>query len=106
MARVYATLRNSIEGMNGYVKDGARKAIDDPERRRIRGVAAQSLFVAFLLAAANLRKIEAFLLERAALEAGTLRHLPRRRRTQAIGAWRPKAPKVELNSGPDPPLTA
>lgn len=29
----YATLRNSIEGFNGYVKDGAREALDDPERR-------------------------------------------------------------------------
>jgi hypothetical protein len=34
---VYATLRNSVEGMNGFIKDGAREAVDDPERRRIRG---------------------------------------------------------------------
>ncbi len=39
----YATLRNSNEGMSGFIKDGAREAIDDPERRRIRGVAAQSV---------------------------------------------------------------
>jgi len=37
--KVYATLRNSVEGMNGFIKDGAREAIDDPERRRIRGAA-------------------------------------------------------------------
>jgi hypothetical protein len=35
---MYATLRNSNEGMNGFIKDGAREAVDDPERRRIRGV--------------------------------------------------------------------
>ena len=44
---MYATLRNSNEGMNGFIKDGAREAIDDPERRRIRGVAAQSVLVVF-----------------------------------------------------------
>ena len=27
----YATLRNSNEGMNGFIKDGAREAVDDPE---------------------------------------------------------------------------
>ena len=37
---VYSTLRNSIEGFNGYVKDGAHEALDDSERRRLRGVAA------------------------------------------------------------------
>ena len=54
----YATLRNSNEGMNGFIKDGAREAVDDPERRRIRGIAPQSVLVAFQLFAANLRKIE------------------------------------------------
>lgn len=37
---VYAILRTSIEGMNGYVKDGAHEAIDDVECCRIRGVVA------------------------------------------------------------------
>jgi hypothetical protein len=47
--------------MNGFIKDGAREAVGDPERRRIRGVAAQSVLVAFQLFAANMRKIEEFL---------------------------------------------
>jgi hypothetical protein len=102
----YATLRNSIEGFNGYVKDGARQALDDPERRRVRGVAAQSVFVALLLAAANLRKIAAFVREQAAIEAGTLRRLPRRRTTKAISDWLSEAPKVEPGSDPDPPMIA
>ncbi len=57
----YRTLRNSNEGMNGFFKDGSREAVDDPERRRIRGVAAQSILVAFQLFAANMRKIGDFL---------------------------------------------
>jgi hypothetical protein len=35
--------------MNGFTEDGAREAVDDPERRRIRGTAAQSVLVAFQL---------------------------------------------------------
>jgi hypothetical protein len=59
-ARTYATYRNTIEGWNGYVKDTAHEALAEPGRRRVRGVAAQSVFVAFLLMAANFRKIAAF----------------------------------------------
>ena len=103
---VYHTLRNSIEGMNGFAKDGAKEALGDPMRRRVRGVAAQSVFVAFQAAAANLRKIRRFVQEKEALERGTLRRLPRRRRTKPLHDWLPEAPAVEPTSEPDPPLTA
>jgi hypothetical protein len=86
----YDTLRNSVEGMNGYIKDGAHEAVDDPERRRIRGVAPQSVFAAFLLCAANLRKIETHLAEEEAEAAGSLRRLPTRRTTRSIEAFIPK----------------
>jgi hypothetical protein len=56
----YATLRNTIEGLNGYAKDPAHQALAQPARRRIRGIAAQSLFTALLLMAANIRKIRAW----------------------------------------------
>ena len=56
----YATLRNTIEGLNGYVKDPARQALAQPGRRRVRGIAACSLFTALLLMAANIRKIRAW----------------------------------------------
>jgi len=59
-ARTYATYRNSIEGLNGFVKDSAHEALAAPGRRRVRGIAAQSVFVALLLMAANFRKIAAF----------------------------------------------
>ena len=56
----YATLRNTIEGLNGYAKDPAHQALAQPARRRVRGIAAQSLFTALLLMAANIRKIRAW----------------------------------------------
>ena len=56
----YATLRNTIEGLNGYVKDPAHQALAQPARRRVRGIAAQSVFTALLLMAANIRKIRAW----------------------------------------------
>ena len=58
--KTYATLRNTIEGLNGYAKDPAHQALAQPGRRRVRGIAAQSLFTALLLAAANIRKIRAW----------------------------------------------
>ena len=58
--RTYAAYRNTIEGSNGYVKDTAHEALAEPGRRRVRGIAAQSVFVALLLMAANFRKITAY----------------------------------------------
>jgi hypothetical protein len=113
---MYATLRNTNEGMNGYVKDPAHEALDDAGRRRLRGVAAQSVLVAFLLLAANVRKIRAFLHGTALARSGTVRPRPRRRRrTKSIENWRPGSPSIEPATGPpsmepatgpDPPLIA
>ena len=60
LAPAYATLRNTIEGLNGYAKDPAHQALAQPARRRVRGIAACSLFTALLLMAANIRKIRAW----------------------------------------------
>jgi len=62
-------------------RTGGREAVDDPERRRIRGVAAQSVLVAFQLLAANIRKINELLISRSAGEK-TLRKLRNRRKTR------------------------
>jgi hypothetical protein len=56
----YATLRNTTEGLNGYAKDPAHQALAQPGRRRVRGIAAQSVFTTLLLMAANIRKIRAW----------------------------------------------
>jgi hypothetical protein len=58
--KTYATLRNTIEGLNGLIKDPAHEALAQPARRRVRGIAAQSIFTALLLTAANIRKIRAW----------------------------------------------
>ena len=91
--------------MNGYIKDPAHEALDDPGRRRIHGVAAQSLSVALLVVAANLRKIRSFLAARA-LESSSKPRRPRRRRATPVGHWRPSAAAATGSSDPDPPLIA
>jgi hypothetical protein len=103
----YNTLRNTNEGMNGYLKDPAHEALDDPARRRVHGVAAQSILVAFLVMAANVRKIRTFLAERQMqlVPAGPVRR-PRRRKTRSLDEWRPKSQGIQPGSDPDPPLVA
>ena len=95
----YHTLRATIEGMNGYLKDGAREALDDSQRRRIRGVAAQSVFVALLVFAANYRKIVEFM--RLVGDDAGARRRPRRRISRPISDWYPESPRV--SHGPEPP---
>jgi len=87
-ARTYATYRNTIEGWNGYVKDTAHEALAAPGRRRVRGIAAQSIFVALLLMAANFRKIAAF---RQLIADGTTERVAERarRRRTSLADYRP-----------------
>ena len=76
----YATLRNTIEGLNGLIKDPAHQALAQPARRRVRGIAAQSIFTALLLMAANIRKIRAWRALTTSDEA-RITHRARQRRT-------------------------
>jgi hypothetical protein len=59
-ARTYATLRNTIEGWNAFAKDPAHEALAQAPRRRVRGIAAQGVFITLLYVAANLRKIDTY----------------------------------------------
>ena len=79
-ASTYAAYRNTIEGWNGYVKDPAHEALAAPGRRRVRGIAAQSIFVTLLLMAGNFRKIAAFRQMVADRSAEKLAERARRRR--------------------------
>jgi hypothetical protein len=76
----YAALRNTIEGLNGYAKDPAHQALGQPGRRRVRGIAAQSVFTALLLTAANIRKIRAWR-ELTSDDKAAIARRARRRRT-------------------------
>ncbi len=88
-ARTYATYRNTIEGANGYLKDTAHEALACPGRRRVRGTAAQSLFVALLVMAGNFRKIAAFRQMVADGSTGQVAKRARRRRV-SLNNYRPR----------------
>jgi hypothetical protein len=102
-SEMYATLRNCSEGFNAYVKDESKEGLGLSGRRRVRGVAAQSVFVALLLVAANLRKIAAFLAEEAAVKSGSVRRLPRRRQSRSLESWRPATSESTVDVEPHPP---
>ena len=87
-ARTYATYRNTIEGLNGYVKDPAHEALAEAGRRRVRGIAAQSVFVTLLLMASNFRKAAAW---RALVAEGRAEKLAERarRRRVSLANYRP-----------------
>jgi len=77
----------------------------------MRGVAAQSMLVAFQLFAANIRTMNELLTRKAAGEK-KLRKLPSRRMTRSLTTWAP-ASKAAVSgtadgasADPDPPLTA
>jgi hypothetical protein len=92
-ARVYATYRNTIEGTNGYVKDPAHESLGVPGRRRVPGIAAQSLFVGLLLMAANVRKIAAYR-DLVANEEGPKVAERARRRRISLTDYRPPPPQA------------
>ena len=99
---LYNLMRQSQEGEHGRAKDEAYQGLGSPTRRRMRGRAVQSLFAAFLLAAASVRKISAFL--RKAKEPDgpdgaifVLKRSPAMRKN----TWHP-----DLPDSPDPPELA
>jgi hypothetical protein len=97
----YSTLRNTIEGMNGIAKDSAYAALGEPSRRRIRGIAAQSVFTALLLMATNVKAIVSFLRHAIQDTTGVARRPRKRRRTsRSITEW---TPTVVARSGAPPP---
>ncbi|MEV5784290.1 hypothetical protein AB0L42_25250 [Streptomyces sp. NPDC052287] len=93
--RVYFRLRNSVEGINGYAKDTLYERLEEPGTRRIRGIAAQTILLAFQLAHANRRKLTAWA-DSIALHGDRPHRRPtRRRKTKPLGTWTPKGYVIE-----------
>lgn len=80
----YNTLRQAGEGMHGFSNDDAYQALGSPGKRRVRGIAAQTLFGGILLFAANLRKIRQFL-EKAEVDAQGRLYMVRPPRKAELG---------------------
>lgn len=57
---IYRTGRATNEGMNGQIKRATPINVAEPNLRRVRGITAQSVLVAFQLGAMNMRKIRQF----------------------------------------------
>jgi hypothetical protein len=99
---LYNLMRQSQEGEHGRAKDEAYQGLGSPTRRRMRGRAVQSVFAAFLLAAASVRKIRSFM-EKAKDPDGpdgaifVLKRSPGLRKN----TWHP-----DLPDSPDPPELA
>jgi hypothetical protein len=96
----YHTLRNTIEGFNGIARNGARAALGDADRRRIRGVAAQTLFVALLVFGTNVSIIKSFSERLSETDGVPRRARKRRRKSRALAEWNPM---VDARSGAPPP---
>jgi hypothetical protein len=86
--RGYGRLRNAVEGMNGYAKTDAYEGIERAGNRRVRGVAAQTLPLAFQLAHANERKINAWLATLPGPD-GRPHRRARHKTTKPLGTWTP-----------------
>jgi hypothetical protein len=87
--RVYFRLRNSVEHLNGYLKDPACELLESAGRRRIRGIAAQSLLLSFQIAHGNRRKITRWLDTLPGPGRQPKRRPTRRRKTRPLGHWTP-----------------
>jgi hypothetical protein len=72
------------------IKHRLQERLEDAGTRRIRGIAAQTLLLAFQLAHANRRKLASWA-DAIALGGERPRRRPtRRRRTKPLGTWTPK----------------
>ncbi len=87
----YSTPRNTIEGFNGLVKDAGHEDLENGGRRRVRGYAMQTLLIACLVAAANLRKVRTFLIRTSKPDYQPNTPRPRsKRRTDSLLAYLPE----------------
>ncbi|MEU3522181.1 hypothetical protein ABZ770_44340 [Streptomyces sp. NPDC006654] len=87
--KIYFRLRNSVEDYNGYAKNPFAEGIEAAGSRRIRGITAQTILLAFQLAHANRRKIKKWLETLALGGERPRRRTHHRRKTKEPGTWTP-----------------
>ena len=80
--------RNSIESENEQLKASGNEDIETAGRRRVRGIAAAQVMITMLLVNHNIRKIAAFLSDRAKEKARTTPRVPLLRRRDRVWANR------------------
>ncbi|WP_051899884.1 hypothetical protein [Streptomyces aureus] len=87
--KIYFRLRNSVESYNGYAKNPLAESVEAAGSRRIRGIAAQTILLAFQLAHANRRKIQKWLETLALGGDRPRRRTHHRQKRKATGTWTP-----------------
>jgi hypothetical protein len=116
---IYSHDRNTIEGTNGFLKDGAHESIAVAERRRMRGSTAQFVMIAMFVVTGNLRKLQKFrddMIEgtaayRATRDAKKLETRKKRKKGKRIAPWdnfaeRNKQEDADAAQKKDPPPKA
>lgn len=88
---MYRRPRNPIEGYNALTKSPTDENLAEPARRRVRGLAFQTLLVAVLITATNIRKIGAFLAKTERSEGGLAHEQPNGSGSAEHGRCRPCA---------------
>ena len=83
----YTTLRQGVESFNFQLKQACFTNVSAPDRRRVRGNAAQNLFVAMAIVATNLRKIDRWVANPVKVDAqgrGPLKPTDKKRRRDQL----------------------
>ncbi|MEJ7634709.1 hypothetical protein [Aeromicrobium sp.] len=86
---LYSTLRNTIEGFNGYVKSPTDEDLEQAARRRMRGYTIQFILTTAMIAASNVRKIKSFVIRENRPARPTRVRVNRRRRGPSLRDYRP-----------------
>lgn len=85
-------LRNTVETFNSYTKSPTEEDLEQPARRRVRGHAFQVLLMTAMVAASNLRKINAWLKKRSEpIEPPAPTPRGRKKATNGLQSHRPPA---------------
>ncbi len=101
---MYSTSRNIVESANAHLKDESREGLGSIGRRRVRGYAAQYVFIAVLVFAANLRRIASY--DKKKSNPKFTPTGPRRLSKESISDFRPTKPTWWRERGDEEPAAA